>query len=437
MPRRDLKKSKTEGLYKQCRHLSWDKCECPWWGRVKGQRVSLQKWAGEPIRNKEKAKAVLVRMEGAVFANTFDKRGEKAALLSSDITFGTFLDEYHKRHIQEDGLRSNSVDSYLAVFKVEFGADKLSQLACDPYRFEKWLKDLKESKKWAHSTFNRYVEHGRAMFNWARKRKLVSENPFEAIGLLDEQNERSVRISPEDEQRLLDGCALLDSPPPSKLVKVTPHQVDEIRKRVESGEQQKDVAAFFRISRPLISQIVNGKVRKPPSTTMGPEMKRRVIAAIDLGLRQGEMLKLQVKHVDFDNWTILLPKEITKAKKDQLAYAMTDRLQKVLEERKSLGPEGFIFGKQNGRFVASFDKTWKKLFQLAGLQAGRKGGVVWHDLRHEYGSYLADQDVKIHELKALMRHQDIRTTARYLTARDERLRELAGKMGQRIKEKGA
>jgi integrase len=164
---------------------------------------------------------------------------------------------------------------------------------------------------------------------------------------------------------------------------------------------------------------------------MGPEMARRVIGALDLGLRQGEMLKLQVKHIDFDTWTIQLPREITKAKKDQLAYAMTPRIQRVLEERKSLGPEGFIFGKENGRFVASFDKTWKKLFKLAGLRVGRKGGLVWHDLRHEYGSYLADQDVKIHELKALMRHQDIRTTARYLTARDERLRELAGKMGRR------
>jgi integrase len=307
----------------------------------------------------------------------------------------------------------------------------LTQLACDPYRFEKWLKDLKDTKKWGNSTFNRYLEHGRAMFNWAKKRKLVAENPFEAITPLSESNERSVRISPEEEQRLLDACTLLDRPSPSKLIKVMPEQVVEIRARAEAGEQQKDIAADLGVSRALTSQIVNGKVRKPPSTTLGPEMKRRLIGAVDLGLRQGEMLKLQVKHVDFDNWTLNLPKDITKAKKDQQLYVMTPRLRAMLEERRPLGDGAFIFGKENGRFVASFDKTWKKLFELAGLRVGRKDGLVWHDLRHEYGSYLADQDVKIHELKALMRHADIRTTARYLSARDERLRELAGKMAHR------
>ena len=102
MPRRDRRKSKTEGLFKRCKHLSWDNCACPWWGRVKGQRVSLEKWSATPIPNKEIAKKIQARMQSAVLNNKFDKRGERAGLLNSEMTFEEFLEEYSKRHVEED-----------------------------------------------------------------------------------------------------------------------------------------------------------------------------------------------------------------------------------------------------------------------------------------------------------------------------------------------
>jgi integrase len=160
-------------------------------------------------------------------------------------------------------------------------------------------------------------------------------------------------------------------------------------------------------------------------------MRRRVVGALDLGLRAGEMLRLQVKHVDYATWTILLPADITKAQRDRRAYVGTDRLRRVLDERKAIGPEAYIFGRESGSFVASFDKTWKRLFRLAGLPVGRVGGLVWHDLRHEYGSTLIEHGATIQETKQLMRHADIRTTARYLTATDTRLMELATSLGRR------
>jgi integrase len=160
-------------------------------------------------------------------------------------------------------------------------------------------------------------------------------------------------------------------------------------------------------------------------------MRRRIVGAIDLGLREGEMLKLQVKHIDFDSWTINLPAAITKSAKDQRVFAGTERVRQILAERKDLGLEAFVFGKESGAYVGSFKKLWRKLFKLAELPVGRKGGVIWHDLRHEYGSYLVDTGATIQEVKELMRHADIRTTQRYLKAREERLRELARRMGDR------
>src|ERR1700681_2021238 len=121
MAPRNIRKSKAEGLYKQCRHLSWDKCACPWWGRFKGQRISLEKWAGTPVGNKELAMGVLGRMQSAILGDSFDKRGERAALLTGGLLFSDFLDEYTKRHVEEDSLRSNSVVSYIDVYRGKFG----------------------------------------------------------------------------------------------------------------------------------------------------------------------------------------------------------------------------------------------------------------------------------------------------------------------------
>jgi hypothetical protein len=59
------------------------------------------------------------------------------------------------------------------------------------------------------------------------------------------------------------------------------------------------------------------------------EMHRRPIAAVDLGLREGEMLKVQVKHVDFATWKMTLPAEIAKGgattDRPEFVYAMADR----------------------------------------------------------------------------------------------------------------
>jgi site-specific recombinase XerD len=164
-------------------------------------------------------------------------------------------------------------------------------------------------------------------------------------------------------------------------------------------------------------------------------MKRRVIAALDLGLRAGEMLKIQVKHVDYTNWVVNLPATMTKAGattgKSQQVYAGTERVREVLEARRFLGPDAFVFGKENGAKVGDFGKSWNRLFKLSGLHAGRKTGYVWHDLRHEFCSNLIDQGANIHEARQMARHADIRTTGKYLHPRDERLRELAAKLHQR------
>ena len=52
-------------------------------------------------------------------------------------------------------------------------------------------------------------------------------------------------------------------------------------------------------------------------------------------------------------------------------------------------------------------------------------------MSHEFVSHLVDCGGQIHEVREAARHKDIKTTAHYITAREERVRVLMGKMGNR------
>jgi hypothetical protein len=114
-------------------------------------------------------------------------------------------------------------------------------------------------------------------------------------------------------------------------------------------------------------------------------------------------------------------------------YPLDARVVAGLEARRDQfnDPERYVFGAESGAYVASFDKSWQELFRHAGLPVGRKGGLTWHDLRHEFMSVLADQGGEIHEVREAARHKDIRTTERYMKAREERLKALMSKLADR------
>jgi integrase len=50
------------------------------------------------------------------------------------------------------------------------------------------------------------------------------------------------------------------------------------------------------------------------------------------------------------------------------------------------------------------------------------GDLHFHDLRHECGSRLAEGNVRLHEIQALLGHASISTAQRYLNATLESLR---------------
>ena len=252
------------------------------------------------------------------------------------------------------------------------------------------------------------------------------------------------RLEEQAEQALIAACDQLNRPqhrPHSRLL--TWETVNKLRERAAAGEQQSKLAAEYGISRGLCCQIVKGEIWNPAkyrTGTKGDEMRRRVYAAFDLGLRHGEIVKVQLKHVDFkpikvaiddevrDVLAIALPPAVTKGGKTtgemEYVYAGTERLRLELGKRRfalKRDPEAYVFGTESGKPVKSFKRMWRELFKLAGLDYGRAKGLTWHTIRHEFVSRNIENTGDPVVTQRLARHKDGRTTQGYMHARESRV----------------
>jgi integrase len=179
-----------------------------------------------------------------------------------------------------------------------------------------------------------------------------------------------------------------------------------------------------------------------------PEMKLRLIAALDTGMREGEMLRVQLKRIDFKHGFIHLPRRVLvkdvyrqNTKNDKTRrIPITPRLVKLLKKRRFIGLEGYVFGDAAGALVEDIKKPWNtvnlvahgcKLEWTAGGNLSdkcwedlRKTNLHWHDLRHEALSRLGESgELSDHELMEIAGHANLTTTQRYLNTRIERLKQ--------------
>lgn len=138
------------------------------------------------------------------------------------------------------------------------------------------------------------------------KRKLTTENPFELLDKQKGERHRETRITEEQQAQLITLC------------------------------QQWMTANRTGSDKP------NKRLRRS-----GNEMYRRLLAAVDTGLRSGEMGLVQVKHIDYATWRITLPWANAKGGKatgrDEYVWVMSERLRTVLEQRRFLGADRISF----------------------------------------------------------------------------------------------
>jgi hypothetical protein len=120
----------------------------------------------------------------------------------------------------------------------------------------------------------------------------------------------------------------------------------------------------------------------------------------------------------------------------EVVYAGTERLKHELQRRtfqlKNNPPERqYVFGREDGSRIGRFDKTWHRLFGLAGLDYGRDKGLVWHTTRHEFISRVQERTGDPVVTQKLARHKDLRTTMLYMHPRQNEVLMAAAGLGRK------
>jgi integrase len=149
------------------------------------------------------------------------------------------------------------------------------------------------------------------------------------------------------------------------------------------------------------------------------EVKRRsetmyLMTKISLhtGMRWLEIAKLQGTDIDFEVGTILIKND--KAGRDRTVY-MTEELQQEIATLK-LHRNKLIFPDRHGNVRKRPSSSYERAVQFLGLNqdvTDARDKVVFHTLRHTFGSWLAQEGVPLYTIGQLMGHSLEETTRRY------------------------
>ena len=131
--------------------------------------------------------------------------------------------------------------------------------------------------------------------------------------------------------------------------------------------------------------------------------KAIVYVLLDTGMRVGELLRLKVKDIDFEEGFLL----ITRKGGYQRWVPISEKALKVLKEY--LDAEGIAKGRC---FRISYSEVWRTLKEL-GERAGLEISLHPHLLRHTRASQLRLEGVALEDIKELLGHSNIQTTLIY------------------------
>jgi integrase/recombinase XerD len=302
-----------------------------------------------------------------------------------------FLDAYFERHLKPSGIRSlSTVAGHIKVLKRYFG-DLPVKVLEEPEVINRFKAESDYARRVEKSTLHRVLAVLRGAIHWgqAQTPSLIDKSPFHRFGVrLSRKGEtaRDRRISREEEKRLLDAALGMNT-----------------------WEHR----------------------------WVGPLMHDRIIGALELCCRLGEMLLIQNKRVDWDTHTIGIPGHTTKDKENRrIPFDPNGRLAAIMRRRGKLGPNAFVFGTEEGDYIASFKTAWESLLLVANghdTKRSKHGARVnraklrqidlhWHDLRHEGACRLLADGVDIRIIQLMLGHASVQQTQRYLNVTDEELR---------------
>lgn len=188
-------------------------------------------------------------------------------------------------------------------------------------------------KKLSDTTINRDLECLRHMLFWAVDEGILITNPLSRVLMIRERRKPRLMVTVTEEDRLLDAAA--------------------------------------------------------------PHLRSIIIAALDAGMRRGEILTQRWEHVDFTRKVLYVSHSKT-AGGEAREVPLTERFFADLDARRK--PEGivFTFDKQP---ISRIKTAWKGALRRAGLRY-----FTFHTLRHTFNTRLLEAGVMQEIRKSLMGH---------------------------------
>lgn len=150
-----------------------------------------------------------------------------------------------------------------------------------------------------------------------------------------------------------------------------------------------------------------------------PHLADLIVAALDTGMRRGELLHLQWRDVVVEDDLVVFTVRAEHAKTNtgRAVLSGSQRLRAVLERRRvspdarPLSPTGHVFGNEVGEKVDSLKTSWRTTCRRAGV-----AGLNFHDLRREALSRMDEAGVSRTAISAQAGHTRATTTDIYLGA---------------------
>ncbi len=281
-----------------------------------------------------------------------------------NFTFAQAADEWMHNHAEvRKAPKSISTDKQMLRVNLlpRYGALALRDIT--PQHIEGLIHDLRRQEL-APPTINRNLELIRTVFNYAIKRRKALWNPVKAVGLLRTQ---------------------------------TP---------LFNFWMEKEVQEFLRFAEAKYSG------------TDRHTMALMYLAALNTGMRMGELIALSWHDVDLENGLIAVRrtfcgysraiKETTKGYKIR-HVPINSAIREELLEWRSRSPHELVFT-TNGKPLDNTNLS--KDFAKDVIEAKVKR-IRFHDMRHTYASHFMMNGGDLYHLQRILGHSDIKTTMRY------------------------
>jgi integrase len=382
-----------------CPRKTWPKCSHSWHFAFKWKathhRFSLDRHFDRHFDSKTEAESLAEKLRTQIRAGEFGQPAPRA-----EMTLQQLADVYLERYVRveraatEEGFKvalrticRTEVPLPTGGEALAFGQWRVADLVTDTIeRF----REVRRGQGVGPVGVNRNLGSLRALLNWAIRTGYLEQTPFkrstEVVVKLSAEHGRSRRLDADtdEEGRLLKAC--------------------------------------------------------------GPSLRPVVEAALETGMRRGELFSLQWKQIEGLRvekkrliWApraeIVLPWAKTKTRRDR-RIPISSRLRAVLEMRRvdpsgePLPPEAYVFGNEIGQRVDSAKRAWSTavlkahghkatLTDTSNLSAESRAALAqidlhFHDLRREAGSRWLEGGVPLHTIRDWLGHTSIAQTSTYL-----------------------